>query len=163
MSEEIKELSKFVSIYKDRLTENIKQHANENIKIRDVEFYDSYELDLELSQEITGYPSAYSAISGTPDVLVKFSEDYARVGIDEFDDLCKEALLDFLNLINGLFIVYLSKNNIYELSLNAPKKDTNISLKAGVNGTIAAIPIEFPYGVVTFIIIEPPGISEKNE
>ena len=154
------EVSRFISLYMDRLTENIKQHANENMRLVDVQYYDEYELDDELSQEITGVPAAYSAIAGAPEVLVQFAEDYARVGIDQYDDLCKEALLDFLNLINGLFIVYLSKNNISELSLNAPTKSHRVRLKAGKDGKIAAIPVEFSYGTVTFILVEPPGATE---
>ncbi len=153
MSEMNKE---FVSIYVDRLTENIKEQANPDMKLLPINVFDAYELKQELSQEITGIPNAYSAINGEPDVLVKFAEDYARVGIDQFDDLCKEALLDFLNLINGLFAVYLSNNNISELSLNAPVKgDDNTTLDSKINGNIYAIPVEFPYGVVTFILAEP--------
>ena len=160
MSELDKELSQFVSIYIDRLTENIKEHANADITLLPVISYDAYELSQELTQEITGYPSAFSAINGDPDTLVKFAEDYARVGIDQFDDLCKEALLDFLNLINGLFVVYLSQNNIYELSLNAPTRgESSIALDAEKNGNIYAIPIEFPYGVVTFVLAEPKELS----
>ncbi len=153
MSKMNTELPEFVSIYVDRLTENLKEHANPDIKLLPINICDSYELKQELSQEITGVPNAYSAINGDQDILARFAEDYARVGIDSFDDLCKEALLDFLNLINGLFAVYLSNNNISELSLNAPVKDgSHTSLDSKKNGNIYAMPVEFPYGVVTFIL-----------
>ncbi|HAG69973.1 MAG TPA: hypothetical protein DCL38_08365 [Lachnospiraceae bacterium] len=156
MTEFDKDLSQFVSIYIERLTENIKEHANPDMKLLPVITYDAYELSEELSQEITGYPSAFSAINGDPETLVKFAEDYARVGIDKFDDLCREALLDFLNLINGLFVVYLSQNNIFELSLNAPNRDKNsVALDSDTHGDIYAIPVEFSYGVVTFVLAEP--------
>lgn len=156
MIETDKDLSHFASIYIDRLTENIKEHANPDFTLLPVICYDAYELSQELTQEITGYPSAFSAINGDPQVLVRFAEDYARVGIEQYDDLCREALLDFLNLINGLFVVYLSHNDLYELSLSAPVNgENNISLEADQNGNIYAIPVQFSYGVVTFVLAEP--------
>ncbi|MCR5789793.1 MAG: hypothetical protein K6G83_07885 [Lachnospiraceae bacterium] len=164
MSDYEKEHSQFVSIYVERLTENIKQHANDQMKLLDINLYDSFELNEELAQEITGYPSAFSAISGDHDTLVHFAEDYARVGIDQYDDLCKEALLDFLNLINGLFAVYLSQNNIHEVSLNAPTRDEKgLVLDAEQIGKIYAIPIEFPYGIVTFVLAEPRELTKLTK
>ncbi len=158
-----KDLSRFVSIYIERLAENIKEHANPEIQLLPVEHFDAYELTQDLSQEIIGYPSAFSAINGDPGTLVRFAEDYAKVGIDSFDDLCKEALLDFLNLINGLFAVYLSNNNIYEVSLSAPVRDSgNTAIGTGKKGNIYAIPVEFPYGVVTFILAEPRNYIEVS-
>ncbi len=65
--------------------------------------------------------------------------------------------MDFLNLHNGLFIVLLSKLNVCELSLNAPKNSQSISLTTEVNGKITIIPIKFSFGTVKFLLYELPG------
>ena len=86
--------------------------------------------------------------------LVEFAERYSHLGIKTFDVLAREAILDFLNLHNGLFVVMLSKNNICELSLDAPRQNGNISLDLAQYKTITVIPIIFPYGTVKFFLCE---------
>ncbi|MCR5420014.1 MAG: hypothetical protein K6E98_03295 [Lachnospiraceae bacterium] len=149
-------MTSFVKTYIEKLIEDISLYVDASILIEKIETVDKYKAGQELSQDITGIPSAYSAIDGDPDVLVKFAEQYAKLGIDSFDDLCKEALLDFLNLHNGLFIVLLSKLNLYELSLNAPKKNDSIDLTSEINAKITILSVKFSFGTVKFLLYELP-------
>lgn len=155
---EIKDsMTEFVRTYVEKLIADVSLYVDSSIVVENIETVEKYKAGQELSQDITGVPSAYSAIDGDPEVLVQFAEQYARLGIDAFDVLAKEALLDFLNLHNGLFIVLLSKLNLCELSLNAPRQNESLNITTEVNGRITIIPIRFSFGTVKFLLYELPG------
>lgn len=151
-------MNEFTRQYIKKLLMNIILYVDPNISLGDISFCDSYQLVHEISQEITGVPSAYSALDGNVKVLTAFAESYSNLGIAEFDSLCKEALLDFLNLHNGLFIVDLSEKNICELSLSVPQQRDNYDLiptnNTALNGRITLIPVTFSYGTITFILLK---------
>ena len=143
----------FAKTYINKLVYNITMYVNTNITVGDIEYVHDYSIKNELSQEITGIPGAYSAIDGSEEALATFAEEYSKLGITDFGMLAKEALLDFLNLSNGLFVVLLSKLNICELSLNVPVQSNNKAL-GEAEDTIIIIPINFPYGTIRFILGE---------
>ena len=153
-------MTEFVRSYIEKLVADISLYVDSSIIVEDIETVTRYKASQELSQDITGIPSAYSAIDGDKDVLVHFAEQYAKLGIDSFDVLAKEAILDFLNLHNGLFIVYLSKLNLCELSLNAPRQDEELNITTEVDGKITIIPVRFSFGTVRFLLYELPGSEE---
>lgn len=146
----------FTIQYIEKLLLDIILYVDTNITLGDITYSDYYHLDHEVSQEIKGVPSAYSALDGNAKVLVTFAESYSNLGIAEFDSLCREALLDFLNLHNGLFVVDLSEKNICELSLGVPKQsyDYIVEPKNELQGHITLIPITFFYGTITFILLK---------
>lgn len=146
--------SDFIRGYIKKLILDIILYVDSNINLGTIELVDSYSIENELSQEITGLPSAYSAIDGDEKVLTSFAESYSHLGIAEYDSLCKEALLDFLNLHNGLFIVYLSEENICELSLSVPKQNGNKKLLSPYKGKITVIPVNFSFGTAKFLLLE---------
>ncbi len=150
-------LTEFVRTYIEKLVTDISLYVDSSIVVEDITTVEKYKASQELSQDITGIPSAYSAIDGEPDVLTEFAEQYSKLGIDSFDALAKEALLDFLNLHNGLFIVLLSKLNICELSLDPPRQNEYLDITTEVNGKITIIPVRFSFGVVKFLLYELPG------
>lgn len=149
--------SDFVKGYIKKLVQDIVLYVDNNITVGEIEFKDDYELSHELSQDITGVPSAYSAMDGDIRTLCAFAESYSSLGIAEYDDLCKEALLDFLNLHNGLFIVYLSEQNICELSLSVPKQNGPININGSKLGKVTIIPINFTYGTIKFLLVQLAG------
>lgn len=140
--------------YIKKLIMDIILYVDSNISLGDIEFYDDYHLDHELSQNIVGVPSAYSAVDGNVKVLTAFAEAYSHLGIAEYDSTCKEVLLDFINLHNGLFVVDLSSNNIAELSLSVPKESEDLQLSSDLKGKITLIPINFSYGTINFILLK---------
>lgn len=147
-------MSNFSKIYIEKLVMNIITYIDADISLGEISFCKSYHLEPETSQQITGVPSAYSAVDGNPKVLAAFAESYSHLGIAEYDDLCKEALLDFLNLHNGLYVVELSEKKLCELSLGVPKHSSDCLLSSDVEGMITLIPINFSFGTVTFILLK---------
>lgn len=147
-------INEFTRKYIKKLLLNIILYVDANISLCDIKFCENYHLEHEVSQEITGVPSAYSALDGNTKVLTAFAESYSKLGIAEYDSLCQEALLDFLNLHNGLFVVDLSEQNICELSLGVPKQSEDYYVKnsSDLTGRITLIPVCFSYGVITFIL-----------
>ncbi|MDO4508649.1 MAG: hypothetical protein Q4B53_01850 [Lachnospiraceae bacterium] len=149
------EMDEFSILYVTKLVSDIILYVDADISLGDITFCDSYNLEHEVSQEITGIPSAYSALDGNIKVLTAFAESYSNLGIAEFDSLCRESLLDFLNLHNGLFVVELSEKNICELSLGVPKQGNSYEIKptSSLHGHITLIPITFSYGTITFVLL----------
>ena len=146
-------LSDFEYSYIKKLIMNIALYVDSDIKVGDIEMSHIYDVNNELSQEITGVPSAYSAIDGDVKTLAAFAEQYSHLGIADFDALAKEAILDFLNLSNGLFVVMLSKLNIGEHSLSVPKQSDSIELTSPAEGNITVIPVTFSFGTVRFLLL----------
>ena len=147
-------MSEFVRTYIEKLVYNISMYVDADFLLGSVEILNDFSGKCELSQAITGVPSAYSCVDGKEDALVTFAEHYSHLGIKSFDMLAREAILDFLNLHNGLFVVMLSKNNICELSLDAPKQSENLSLDLSKYKSITVIPVMFTYGTVKFFLCE---------
>lgn len=149
-----KDSSDFVNAYIRKLILNLLSYVNDDFTIGDIELVNEYAAKRELSQEITGVPSAYSAIDSDEDALIHFADDYSKMGIKEYDALAKESILDFLNLHNGLFVVELSKLNICELMLSAPKQNGAFLMTSPVMGHITVIPVTFSYGTIKFLLCE---------
>lgn len=147
-------ISPFTTMYIERLIYNIATYVDSSISVGEITITSEYNLENELSQNIIGIPGAYSCIDATPIVLSKFAKHYSGFEIDEFNFLAKEAIVDFLNLANGLFVVYLSKNNLYELSLEVPKQNGNHSIDNNNCKSITIIPISFSFGNINFLLCE---------
>ncbi|MCR5673995.1 MAG: hypothetical protein K6F87_09820 [Lachnospiraceae bacterium] len=147
-------MSEFVKTYIEKLVYNISMYVDADFTLGSIEILGDFSGKCELSQGITGIPSAYSCVDGKEDALVTFAEHYSHLGIKSFDTLAREAILDFLNLHNGLFVVMLSKNNICELSLDAPVQSGDFSLDLSHYKSITVIPVMFGYGTVKFFLCE---------
>ena len=151
---EINNMSDFVRTYIEKLVYNICMYVDSDFSLGSIEILNTYSGKCELSQAITGVPSAYSCVDGKEDAMAAFAENYSHLGIKSFDVLAREAILDFLNLHNGLFVVLLSKNNICELSLDAPKQNGNYLVDLAQYRSITVIPVMFKYGTVKFFLCE---------
>ena len=147
-------MSEFVKTYIEKLVYNISMYVDPDFSLGSIDILNDYSGKCELSQAITGVPSAYSCVDGSDDTLVEFAERYSHLGIKTFDVLAREAILDFLNLHNGLFVVMLSKNNICELSLDAPKQNGHFTIDLALYKSITVIPVIFSYGTVKFYLCE---------
>ena len=148
------DMTDFVKTYIEQLVYNISMYVDADFSLGSIEILNDFSGRVELSQAITGVPSAYSCVDGREEALVEFAKRYSHLDIKTFDVLAREAILDFLNLHNGLFVVMLSKNNICELSLDAPKQSGNYSIDLAQYKSITVIPVIFTYGTVKFFLCE---------
>ena len=150
----IDNMSDFVKTYIEKLVYNICMYVDSDFSLGSIEILNTFSGKIELSQAITGVPSAYSCIDGKEEALVAFAEKYSGLGITSLDVLAREAILDFLNLHNGLFVVLLSKKNICELSLDVPKQNGNFSIDLAQYRSITVIPVMFKFGTIKFFLCE---------
>lgn len=147
-------MTPFVKTYIEKLIYNILTYVDDQISVGKIIQPSDYNGTNELSQEITGIPSAYSVVDASAQILTSFAEKYSHLGITAFDVLAKEAILDFLNLHNGLFVVQLSQDNICELSLNVPKQNGNYTVDHAEYKSITVIPVMFSFGTINFLLCE---------
>ena len=146
--------SDFVVKYTEKLVYDIYMYVDNNIGLGKIIKLDSLCGKHELSQKITGAVFVTSGIDGQDNILLEFARQYSRIAIESYDILAREAVLDFLNLHNGLFAVMQSKMNIYELSLNPPKQNGNYAFDLSEYKSITIIPVIFTYGTIKFYLCE---------
>ena len=77
-----RDLTDFVKTYINKLVSDVAMYVDSSIVVENIQTVDKYTAGQELSQDITGIPSAYSAIDGDPATLARFAESYAKLGID---------------------------------------------------------------------------------
>ena len=149
----LENISDFVRTYIEKLVYNISMYVEPEFSLGSIEILSDFSGRCELSQAITGIPSAYSCIDGKTDALVTFAEHYSHLGITSFDMLAREAILDFLNLHNGLFLVNLSETENVESTLTPPTSDDNGEPLESYPDTYI-MPVEFKFGTVNFVLSE---------
>lgn len=139
-------------LYISELIFNLSRFVQPNITSKAIETLPALPEDCYLSQNIVGGYSAYTAIFGEEEALRKFAEIYSKFEIDVFDDLAKEVIVDFLNLINGIFIVDLSSSSNLESTLEPPA--IRSSAPRNPKRTNYVVPIVFDFGIVNFVLSE---------
>ena len=144
--------SDFFLKYIIKLLNDLSLFVEADIQVGEIKFEHSYAAEHELMQKIIGIPSAFTGIDGDEDVLIQFAKKYSHIEITQYDVVTKDAIVDFMNLHNGLFVVDLSKEDAIELSLEPPiYEDVDFELALG---NVATIPIQFTFGELLFFLIE---------
>ena len=90
-----------------------------------------------------------SAIDIDVTASIAFASRYADELFVEFDEYVQASIEDFLNLHNGLFLINMSNNYSFELTLLPPKTETDAIFST--QKTTYLIPVLFPFGTVHFI------------
>ena len=146
------EPSDFILKYIIKLLHDLSLFVELDVTIGEIQLAHSYAAGHELMQKIIGIPSAFTGIDGDANVLVQFAEKYSHTPINTYDIMAKDAIIDFMNLHNGLFVVDLSKEDAIELSLDPPlHEDVDFELALG---HVATIPVKFTFGELVFFLIE---------
>lgn len=101
------------------------------------------------TQDITGKFSISTSLIADEDTLIQFASKYAGEEITEMNEYVSAAACDFLNIHNGLFTVNISNSQQIELRLTPP--DTVKGVTEAQNDVIV-IPIQYPFGVIKFVI-----------
>ena len=144
--------SDFFLKYIIKLLNDLSLFVEADIQVGEIKFEHSYAAEHELMQKIIGIPSAFTGVDGDQNVLIQFAEKYSHVPMTGYDLMAKDAIVDFMNLHNGLFVVDLSKEDSIELSLDPPlHDDVNFELALA---NVATIPIRFSFGDLIFFLIE---------
>lgn len=141
----------FADLYKEYISlfyKNIVRFIDSNIHINHVEVIDSKQYDFLIKQDIIGPKRIYTGFASTSDVLVKFASKYADESFHSLDDYAQDALGEFLNLNNGLYLVNLSDYGV-EMSLNLQTIQKNHVIDSN---RVYCIPIHSTFGRIDLLI-----------
>lgn len=77
-----------------------------------------------VSQRLSGQLSFVSGVYAGDKVFVEMARRYSREEIDDADEMAEDSISEFLNVVNGLFMVELGKRDL-DLDLEAPRIGKN--------------------------------------
>lgn len=147
-------VSDYVKSFIEKLLSDVLLYVNESVSLKPIETISIIDGDMLIQQCVTGPRPLQIYINGSSEALTAFAEDYSHLGVNEYNILTQEIIMDFLNLHNGLFAVKLSMNDNLELSLTPPKQIEASAIEWNLINSITHVPISFSYGVIDFYICE---------
>lgn len=139
-------------LYKDYLSllvRNIIRFIDNDFKLLDITSITSYKYEWMASQEIQGEVELFTCIEASEKAFIGFASKYGKEDYTENDEYTKSAVGEFLNLVNGLFLVNMSNKDI-ELDLTPQIVDSEKSFNLFSHAL--CITIEFSFGKINFII-----------
>lgn len=77
-----------------------------------------------VSQRLSGAVSFVSGIYASDKVLVEMAQRYSLEKIDDADEMAEDSIAEFLNVVNGIFVVDLGKRDL-DLDLETPRIGKN--------------------------------------
>lgn len=101
----------YTELFKEYITlfyKNTVRFMDSSLSIDHVEVIDSRQYDYIIKQDIVGPKRIYTGFAAKTDVLIKLASEYADEAFHSLDDYAQDALGEFLNLNNGLYLVNLS-------------------------------------------------------
>ncbi len=77
-----------------------------------------------ISQRLSGEISFVSGLYASDKVFVEMAQRYSREKIDDADEIAEDSIAEFLNVVNGLFVVDLGKRDL-DIDMEAPRIGQN--------------------------------------
>ena len=77
-----------------------------------------------VSQRLLGALSFVSGIYAEDAVLLEIAKRYSHEEMEEVDELAEDSIAEFLNVVNGLFVVDLGKRDL-DIDLDTPRVEKN--------------------------------------
>ncbi len=128
---------------------NLVRFIDDGILLRPAERVQEDAFEALVHQEMDGRFKIYTGLAGARKGLVEFARRFSKMDVTAFDELCVDALGEFMNTHNGLFLSKLS-NEWVELELYPSESRTDGTLKA--IGVVYKVPFTLPFGEFTFYI-----------
>lgn len=127
MGEEASRYARFADIFIDAFSRLVDAPALIN-------FYNpagiSPESSYVVSQKLVGDMNLVTGIFAGDEVIMEMARRYSREPIREVNDLALDSVAEFLNVVNGLFIVELGRHDI-EVDLEAPRSAKDVRPSGG--------------------------------
>jgi CheY-specific phosphatase CheX len=108
----------------------------------------NYESEGMAVQEIVGDHRIETGLAGQDEVLVRFASIYAGETLSSLDDLAKDALGEFMNSQNGLFV-----SNLYHKNINCNLNPQHFMNRTNIRqrGRLYVLPCQLSFGKITII------------
>ncbi len=135
--------------YFSLLFRNIIRFVDSSFIPKEKKAISNYKYQWMVTQNIFGNIGLDTYICGDEKAFIGFASKFSQENYSQNDEYVQAAMGEFLNQINGLFLVNMSNNNV-ELELTPQAVYSN-----GVLTELSeayCITIEFPFGVIDFMI-----------
>lgn len=139
-------------IYKNYLSlllRNIIRFIDSNFRPLDIVPITNYNLQCSVSQKITGKVNFNTYISADEETFISLAGKFAKESYSINDDYVKASVGEFLNLINGIYLVNMSNDDI-DLELT-PQSIVSNSTLSDLSEAFC-IPLVFSFGIVDIIV-----------
>lgn len=141
----------FAELYKEYISlfyKNVVRFIDSSIRIEHLEIIETKTYEFLVKQDIIGPKRIYTGFAGKSDVLMKFASKYADESFHSLDDYAQDALGEFLNLNNGLYLVNLSDYGV-EMSLELQSIQKNYLIESN---KVYAVPFYTSFGRFDLLI-----------
>lgn len=146
--------------YFELFLRNIVRFIDDEIRMETAVTVNSYSFDYLVTQGTAGEYCFFSGFAASESVLSQFAAIYAEEELSGMSDLAKDALGEFLNCHNGLFLSQLAHKGIELDLLLTEVKETGTINPAGV---LYVIPCYLSFGKIDFLYADDnPGFIEKE-
>lgn len=135
--------------YLSLLLRNIVRFIDHDFGPLDIVPIDRYNLQLGVSQKITGEANFTTYITADEETFIDFAGKFAKESYTTNDEYVQASVGEFLNLVNGIYLVNMSNDDI-ELELTPQTVISNTTLSD--LSEAFCIPIVFSFGIVYVII-----------
>ncbi len=148
------EHNRMIRDYFELFIRNIVRFIDDEIRVEEAGETDSYPFNYLVTQRIEGEYPFFNGFAAPESVLAKFASIYAEEELDGMNALTEDALGEFLNCQNGLFLSHLSHKGI-ELELFPAEVQAGGILKPVAK--LYVIPCHLSFGKIDFLFAgEPP-------
>lgn len=106
------EHNKLIRDYFELFIRNIIRFIDGDIRVEAAREVDSYPFEYLVTQRIAGAYRLFSGLAAPETVLTRFASIYAEEELAGMNELAKDALGEFLNCHNGLFLSHLSHKGV---------------------------------------------------
>ena len=109
----------------------------------------NYTLQCSVYQKITGKVNFNTYISADEETFISFAEKFAKESYSTNNEYVQATVGEFLNLVNGIYLVNMSNNDI-ELEIT-PQSIVSDNTLSNLSEAFC-IPLVFSFGIVDIIV-----------
>ncbi|MBF4694832.1 hypothetical protein [Fusibacter ferrireducens] len=135
-----------VKLFKDYVElfiRNIIRFVDRNVVIGKPYLAEAYTYENHAVQDIVGFYALSTGLSASDEVIANFATIYAHMLISEVNELAKDAIGEFMNCQNGLFI-----SNLYHKGINCNLEPQDYKEKGIITSQnkLFVLPCELTFG-----------------
>lgn len=143
-------ISKLGKMYCELLFNNFVRFIGDDFTPLAISECNAFPVDKCVCQSVEGVYAITSYLNMEESAAIEFASRYAGEAFLEFDEYVQASMEDFLNLLNGLFIVNVSNEESLELSIDAPEQVESEILDFSEHTYV--FPVLYPFGTIHFIL-----------
>ena len=127
--------------------DNVRNYIQPEVGIRDLTEFDSVKVECGVEQILQGDQVVYTGIFGDKEAVLKIASVFGMEEFDEIDADSLDAVSEFLNLTNGLYVSSRSDDGI-ELDLDPPVTYPYEQSVVGDDGTAFMLDLDIGAGTL---------------